>query len=280
MNAPEIIIPECGVVHGLSNARYHARPELSKSQLADFLVVPACYYGLHLDPDRRPRGEETAGQRSGTLLHTLVLEPETFAERYAVGPDVNRNTKEWKAFAATLLPGVTALKPDELEEGRLQAASLRRHSEVAELLSSGFAEASIFWTDPETGIRCRCRPDWMHETPAGWIVLDLKTGPAEPWAFGTQVGRMTYDVQDAFYSDGIEIATGKPVIAFVFGVVETSEPFLSMCGMIDDAGRESGRRKVRKALRQFARCREKNEWPGYEGVQVLSLPNYALETQE
>lgn len=279
MNAPEIFIPETGAVHGLSNAAYHARPELSKSQLADFLVVPACYYGLHLDPNRPPRADETSGQRVGTLLHTLALEPETFEERYAIGPDVSRATKEWKAFAATLRPGVTALKPEEHEEGRCQAASLRAHREIGELLSSGFAEASIFWTDEETGVRCRCRPDWLHETPEGWIVLDLKTGPAAPWAFGSQVARMTYEVQDAFYSAGIEAATGKPVIAFVFGVVETSSPYLSMCGMIDDEGRGSGRRKTRKALQDYARCVEKNEWPGYEGVQSISLPRYALDVE-
>ena len=285
MSNPSLIIPEDGIVRGLglvrglSNADYHARPELSKSRLPDFMVVPANYYGLYLDPNRPPSSAETIGQRAGTLLHTLALEPETFDERYAIGPSVNRNTKEWKSFEASLPQGVTALKSGEYNEGRMQAESLRRHSEIGELLSSGFAEASIFWVDAETGVRCRCRPDWLHETPEGWIVLDLKTGPAAPWAFGSQVARMSYEVQDAFYSEGISIATGKPVIAFVFGVVETSSPCLSMCGMIDEAGRESGQRKTRKALQDFARCVEKNEWPGYEGVQSISLPRYALDVE-
>lgn len=267
------------IIRGMSNADYHAHPALSKSQIADFVVCPANYYGLHLSPER-PAREETSGQRAGTLLHTLVLEPETFSERYAIGPDVSRNTKEWKAFVAQLQPGVTALKPNEYDEGIRQAESLRRHADIAELLDSGEAETSIFWVDPETGLSCRCRPDWLHETPAGWIVLDLKTGPADPRTFGLQIARMTYDIQDAFYSQGIEIATGKPVIAFLFGVIETAAPYLSMCGTIDEAGRESGKRKTRKALEAFARCKENNQWPGYEGVQLLSLPNYAIDYQE
>ena len=281
MGAPDLIIPETGIVRGLSNADYHARPELSKSRLADYMVVPANYYGLYLAPDRPPAGPDTSGQRAGTLLHTLVLEPETFAERYAVGPAVNRNTKEWKTFDASLKRGVTALKPDEYEEGRLQAASLRRHTEVGELLASGFAEASVFWTDPDTGVRCRCRPDWLHELPGdeGWIVLDLKTGPAAPWAFAAQVARMTYDIQDVMYSDGIEIATGKPVVAFLFGVIETSSPYLSACYQVDPLGRESATRKYRKALAQFAKHQQQNEWPGYEGVQSISLPRYALDVE-
>ena len=281
MNAPTLhAIPETGIVHGLSNAAYHAHPSLSKSQLADFLACPAKYYGLHVDPDRRHRAAETSGQRSGTLLHTLVLEPDTFNDRYAIGPNVSRNTKEWRAWESTLRPGVTALKADEFEEGRLQAESLRRHEEVAELLSSGIAEASIFWTDEETGIQCRCRPDWLHETPHGWIVLDLKTGPVQPWAFGSQIARMTYDVQEAFYTEGVEKATGNPVLAFLFGVVETTEPFISMCGVIDDVGRESGKIKTRDALRSFAKCRENNEWPGFSGVQVIRLPAWSLAEQE
>ena len=277
MNAPDLI--PLSVVRGMSNAAYHAHPAISKSQLADFMVCPANYYGLHLAADR-PAREETSGQRAGTLLHTLVLEPETFAERYAVGPDVSRATKEWKAFAASLPAGVTALKPDEHDEGLRQADSLRRHSDIAELLLSGEAETSIFWADPITGLACRCRPDWLHETPHGWIVLDLKTGPADPRTFGLQIARMTYDVQAAFYSQGIEIATGKPVLAFLFGVVETTYPFLSMCGLIDETGFDSGKRKTRKALDAFAHCKAYDKWPGYEGVQLLTLPTYAIDYQE
>lgn len=273
MNAPLPALQ--GVVHGMSNADYHGNPALSKGKLADFMVCPANYYGLYEDPDRSTP-EQTAGQRAGTLLHTLVLEPDTFADRYAVGPNVNRNTNAWKAFEASLRPGVEPIKPDEYQAGLRQAKSLRAHKEVADVLAHGFAETSIFWTDPDTGLACRCRPDWMHELPQGWIVLDLKTGPAEPRTFGLQCARMTYDVQDAFYSDGIEVATGKPVLAFLFGVIETTEPMLASCCALDDDARESGRIKVRRAMRRFAECKAKNEWPGYEGVQTISLPRYAL----
>lgn len=268
------------VVRGMSNADYHAHPALSKSQLQEFLVCPANYYGLYLDPNRRPSKDETAGQRAGTLLHTLVLEPETFDERYAIGPDVNRNTKEWKAFAASVPAGVTTLKPGEYLEGKLQADNLRKQSEVFELLDSGEAETSIFWIDEETGLELRCRPDWLHETPAGWIVLDLKTGPAEPWAFASQCARMGYDIQAAMYSEGVERATGKPVIAFLFGVVETTEPYLSMCGVLDDDSFAAGKRKFREGINQFAKCKERGEWPGFEGVQLIRLPGYALANNQ
>ena len=110
MNSPERINLKPRVVRGMSNAEYHAHPALSKSQLADFMVCPANYFGLHLAHDR-PVREETSGQRAGTLLHTLVLEPDTFAERYAIGPDVSRAAKEWKTFAAALQLHVPVIWP-------------------------------------------------------------------------------------------------------------------------------------------------------------------------
>lgn len=272
MNAPA----RQGLILGMSNADYHAHPALSCSKLKDFMVCPANYYGLHLDPDM-PAREETVGQRAGTLLHTLVLEPETFDQRYAIGPDCTRAAKAWKEWEESLLQEVAAIKRDEHDAARRQAASLRRHTEVADLLTSGYAEASVFWTDPETGLECRCRPDWLHELEEGWIVLDIKTGPANPGEFSRQCARMAYDVQEAFYTPGIEIATGKPVLAFLFGVVETTIPYLSSCPMLDDDSRESARRKVRRAMGKFAECHNNNHWPGYEGVETVRLPAYAIE---
>lgn len=273
MNAP--LPANQGLVTGMSNFDYHANPAISKSQLADLLEEPPLnFWRRHIDPSRPPR-EETAGQRAGTLLHTLVLEPETFAERYAVGPMVSRNTKEWRAFEAEH-PHLDLIKPDELQEGRRQAESLRTHPEVAQLLTSGIAEASIFWTDPVTGEQCRCRPDWMHETQDGWICLDLKTGPANPRLFASQIARMSYDVQDAMYSEGIQIATGKPVLAFVFGVVQTDAAVMSSCNMLHDEDRAAGAKKYRAALNLYAKCKAENDWPGYEGINLLHLPVWAM----
>ena len=268
------------LIRDLSNEDYHRHPSLSKSQLAEFLISPARYYGLYLDP-ARPLVAETTGQRAGSLLHTLVLEPETFSQRYAVGPDCNRNTKAWKAFEETLPEGITPLKAEELDTAHRQATSLRAHQEIAELLGSGTAEASMFWQDTETGVDCRVRPDWLHESGEnGLIVLDIKTGPANPRLFALQVARMTYDLQDAMYTTGIEAVTGKTVLAFVFGVVGSAPPYLSSCCMLDDLSRDSGMRKFRRGLKDFAECQRTNHWPGYQDVQLITVPAWALELDE
>lgn len=267
--------PLVGLVEDMPNHEYHRLPSMSKSRLFE-MTVPANYYGKFLDPGR-PTPQETVGQRSGTLLHTLVLEPHSFAERYAVGPEATRSTKEWKAFESSQGDGVTCIKPSELDQSERMARSLRKHPELNELLEDGRPEVSAFWTDPTTGLACRCRVDWLHDAGRGWIVLDLKTGPADPRNFGLQAARMGYDIQAAFYSDGLEAATGKPVLAFLFGNVEHTSPFLSSCMQIPDEAQDSARRKYRRLLASYAECTRTNTWPGYEGVQLAEFPRYAIE---
>lgn len=60
---------------------YHATPGLSASGLSDLLVSPLRFWHLHINPNREPE-EPTACQQFGTALHTAVLEPEHFEERY------------------------------------------------------------------------------------------------------------------------------------------------------------------------------------------------------
>ena len=87
----------------------------------------------------------------------------------------------------------------------------------------------MFCEDEETGLWLRVRPDWIHELPEGLIVLDVKTCDQRPHAFAAQCNKNTYHVQDAMYSDVIQKATGKPVLAFLFGGVDTNTPYLSAC---------------------------------------------------
>ena len=72
-----ISIPRVGIFEGIPNADYHGGPGISKSGLDKIRRSP-----LHYRASLEAQKEPTAAQREGTIIHDLVLEPDTFWDRY------------------------------------------------------------------------------------------------------------------------------------------------------------------------------------------------------
>ena len=281
MNAP-ITITETGLRFDLSNEAYHAGPGISKSSLDAVAKSPAHYFARYLD-ENRPEREPTAAMIAGTLAHCAVLEPEEFVIRYAVGPDVSKATKEWKAFEASLADGRQAIKPDQFKQAFAQSTSVRSIPDIADLLSKGFAEVSAYWHDEETGILCKCRPDWVSPCDDGSVILvDLKTTTdASPREFSRSIAKWRYHVQAAWYADGYAKASGLTVRGFVFAAVETDFPHLPAAYMLDDESIDQGRTDYRRNLETYAECLACGIWPGYEKeIQLTRIPNWAFDQEE
>lgn len=285
-----------GLVADLDINVYHGSVGISKTGLDTINKSPWLYYSRHLNPDRPPAPQK-AGQLEGSLAHCAVLEPDEFARRYAIpSKDAPRRPTEaqwkaknpsedsiaamewWRNFNAAN-EGKLPITSDQYETAMRQAESVRRLPEVAEALARGRAEVSGFWIDPETGTQCRCRPDWVNDCgSAGDILLDLKTyGDASADEFKKQMLRKSYPKQDAFYTDGYSIASGRPVLAFIFVAVETEWPYAANAVMLDDDSKEYGRRHYRKNLATYAECLRTDTWPGYStAIEIVRLSDWAL----
>ena len=275
------------IIHGLPIEQYHRGPMsstyVSKSGLDDLDRSPRHFKRMR-EPDAPPR-EETQAQLVGNLFHCALLEPAAYASRYPVGPaGITRAHKDWKAFEASLSPSQTAIKPEDDLRARLMVSGALEVPEISQLLSVGEAEISVYWTDKRTGIPCRCRPDWVHPVgDRGDILVDAKSvGDSRPNEFARQVRSMRYHVQDAFYSDGWEAATGRKVLGFVFLASEVGFPHTAAAYMLDEADLEDGRAKYRRNLDTLAECRASGVWPGpaKEIATLPQLPNWAKEPQE
>ena len=87
------------------------------------------------------------------------------------------------------------------------AAALRDHHVAGALFARpGRAEQSFVACDPDTGVMCRVRADWMPDPGAGerQLVVDYKTtASAEPGAFAGSMGKFGYHVQGAWYCDAL-----------------------------------------------------------------------------
>ena len=264
-----------GLIHDLDIEAYHSGPGISKSGLDD-MDPPARYYALHLDPNR-PERVQTASQRVGTLAHCAILEPEQFAKRYAVGPDVIRSTKVWKEFETSIAPGVEAIKPDEAAVAWKQRESVLKLPGMKEILSAGMAEVSAYWIDPGTGVLCRCRPDWVCDD----ALIDLKTvGCGDTFGFSRQAFNLDYHIQDAFYRWGYSQASKTPQRDFWFLTVESDYPYLAARHRLPVEVKNRAMDVVRVKLDLYAECLDRNEWPGYPAeIQLVDWPTWAL-TQE
>ncbi|MFH5927422.1 PD-(D/E)XK nuclease-like domain-containing protein [Roseomonas xinghualingensis] len=211
----------------------------------------------------------------GSLVHCAVLEPHRLEDRYAVTTVERRGTKAWEA--ACLEAGDRELvKQADMDDALRLRDAVQRHAIARELLSPGLiVEGSLFWDDPETGLRCRARPDGIRRDLKA--LVDVKSAADASYdEFGRAAAKYRYHWQEPMYRDGIQHVEGWVPDAFIFIVVEKEAPYLVAAYELDAADVDKGRRRVRETLSAYAECKRSGIWPGLpENLQRLTLPVWA-----
>ena len=218
--------------------------------------------------------EQTPSMTLGSAIHTLILEPQLFASRYEVF-DGDRRTKDGKErYAAIEAKGVTPISKDTLDMATNCARAVNNHPEASKYVKAGKEEHAFTWTDVDTGLLCKCKPDFLHN---GQIVVDVKsTRDASLAGFQKAIGQYMYHVQAAFYLDGVSQVTGLPYKDFVFVCVETEAPYGVATYALDEGAIEMGRELYKVALRTIRDSQIDGVWAGYpKNLQTISLPNWA-----
>ena len=255
-----------GIYYDLSNEQYHSGPGVSKSQLDDIAVSPATYIWRKNAPVDT---EKLQALDMGTALHCLLLEPHEFDSRFIKAPEFNRRTKDGKAEEAEFLKncadtGKMVLEYDDHRKLMLMHDSVMAHPDARWLLEqAGHSEASIYWTDEETGELCRCRPDRSLDNYP--IVLDVKKVD-DMSRFERHVEEFRYHVQNAMYCDGFEQICGERP-EFLFLAVSSSIE----CGRYPVRVRPlepdwiaAGQDLYRRDLNTFHQCRINNDWHDFK----------------
>ncbi|WP_405558895.1 PD-(D/E)XK nuclease-like domain-containing protein [Streptomyces canus] len=267
------------IVDGLSAESYHAdRTSISSSGLRA-LLNPGCPAQFKYDRDH-PQAHKKEFDL-GHAAHKLVL---------GEGPDFRIiEFPDYKKVAAQRLRdeayemGLVPLLTKEHDMVQAMAEAVRQHPVAGPLFTpdAGVAEQSIFWTDPRTGVRCRCRPDWMpHRQENGrLVVVDYKTAKAvDEAALQRAVYERGYHAQAAFYLDGVKAAglAGDQEPAFIFVFQSKTAPYLVHLVELDFPAITLGAARNERALRTYAECERTGIWHGFnDRITYLPLPPYA-----
>lgn len=262
-----------GIVLDLPEHEYHGRDELSSTEARLLLRKggPARY---RYAKDNPPLVEPSTKFDIGSAVHSKVL---------GVGYDiVTVDANDWRTKAAqeareaARAEGKIALLAKEIREVDAMAEAVLANDTARALFTQpGNREASVF--AEVDGVRVRARFDFLpHLDLPRPVAVDLKTTAAEatPDEFGKSVARYGYEVQERWYTDAVEAASGvRPQFAFV--VVEKEPPYLTAVLEIPTVMRDRGIERAKRAREIYAECVESGLWPGHpHGVQYINVPNW------
>jgi len=103
------------------------------------------------------------------------------------------------------------------------------------------------------------------------IALDVKTcGDARPAAFTKDIMNLHYDLQAAFYMEGVRRFMGEEG-TFIFVSVEADAPHATAYYALSPRHdlMLNGAKKYRHALNLYAKCKASGNWPAYEYGRVI-----------
>jgi len=271
-----------GVYPDITADEYHADRESLSSTGARKLLPPSCPAKFKWDLDHPPAPRKAFDV--GTAAHKLVLGdgPELVVPG---GGRERWDTADVKAEIAEIRArGAVPLKQAEYDAVTAMAAAIRQHPVAAALFDperGGKPEQSLYWNDQRTGVQCRARLDWLPATDGGRLIAaDLKTCvSADPKAFNRAVHEYRYDAQDQWYRSGMEAVGLAEDPAFVFVLIEKTPPYLVNVIELSTMWRLMAEDRNHRARTIYARCKERDVWPGYGTDVDMVAPPAWLETE-
>ncbi len=305
-------------IYSIPFEQYEGIPAASKHLLDALSISPLHAWAWFLNPERT-KGKETPAKILGNAIHVSILEPERFEKEYVREPnkkdypncldtldDYKKACKEldlpvtgtkavlknhllgggylenefWDERYKLLVGDKKVLSESDWRITKAITSRVRKHPAASELFKYGQAEQSIFWTDSNTGVKCKGRIDWLGEIKNieyNPFIVDLKsTTDASPEGFQRSITKYRYYVQAAMYLDGLQTITGLHQETFVFAAWEKHSPYASALYYATPEMIEAGRLEYKRLLKIYAKCLESDTWPGYsQEILPISMPeNY------
>jgi len=242
----------------MSEEEYNLLPGIRSTALKYFIRYGArAYYQKYVLNQFEPDTDKPAFQ-IGRLFHAWVIEgKQLWAEPY----EGNKRLKAYQEYKAECeAEGLEPVGDSDIRKLTLMKQSFESNPLAVALLEQTVRSEQTIQFE-YMGLDCKIRLDMWLESDA---ICDLKTTRnAAPEKFFYQgVNEYGYHHSAAFYELGVQdyLETDAD-IPFLYIAVENQEPYRCAVHKISDDVREVGRRDVRKALEDIAKCHESNVWP-------------------
>ena len=253
-------------------ADYFAIEALSASG-AKLLNRSAAHY-LH---NKANPAKPSAAQMFGTLVHSLVLEPETVNNLYAAAPKFDKRTNAGKAGFAEFEAanaGKTIIDLDDFQRAQRCATAVWDHPTAGALFAlAQHREVTVLFE--RYGVQCKARIDAIFDS----TVLDLKTTrDGSPSGFSRSCAAYSYQAQATHYIYAAEESElicedTEDETRFFFIAVESLEPHNVAVYELTAADHLAGHDLMVKAANVYKSLSDPHQWRGYpKAVTKIALP--------
>ncbi len=260
------------MIRDMPNSEYHSHPSISSSDVKLVAAKSLAHWQAKVYKDN-------PAFALGSAVHALVLEPEK--NLVLRGPEDRRGNKWKEAQLAADLDGKILLTEGDYDLAQAIAAPVIAHEVVSGWLADPefVAEASFFATDPQTGVKIKCRPDGY--LPSAGIVFDIKTTrDASPEGFPREIRNYNYDLQAAHYLRCLHGA-GYKASAFIFVCVEKEAPYAVGLHALTGNYLDAANMRVTETLEKISRAEATSIFTtGWPLINYVDLPRWQTAEPE
>lgn len=240
----------------------------------------------HYDWYRRGLLEKPTGSHFdfGNAFELALLSPDEYVKKVAVMPEndwyeeIKAANPEVKTWRNTNMYRERYSKWLDESQGKyfINETGKESFETIEEMLSSCYADKviqaliknteyqlSLFWTDPETGVKLKTRPDICKRKKN--VVVNLKTTlDGSPEAFSKDLKKYDYPLQAAIEIRGC-LATGAmgSIDKYFWLVVEKVAPFNATIYEFAERDIAACSDNLDFILHKISKAEKQNIWPGY-----------------
>ena len=251
----------------MTEREYNEAEGVRRSDLWMMRESPEKYLWAKIHPD----AESSPALVFGAMVHKLMLEHETFIQEYAIAPAVDRRTKDGKAAWQEFLDAAesrTVITVDDYARAADMVEAVHNHP-IADRLINGIGEheKALFWTDPDTGIKCKARIDALVGRGKDMMVVDYKTAAdAKTDVISRKIFQYGYHLQAWMYTEAVRINYGmKERPPFVLVVQEKKPPYSVNVIRVTDEVTAVGGDEFRLYIGMLHQCEETGYYYGLNG---------------